>query len=491
MGDTVQSGFSRVFLIESQAGPAHTPSYQGLWRAGAVSWDQGDVTRTYKPDPDQYDKFVVDYKTVGEPGSPEVPITARYTMDASKLLKLARNGCDHDLQIHFGKCRDPRDFNGGWEKILILESARITTYGTGELGALDPTQRAPVDEEVPFSGEDLYEVSRLGLAMKGKTDTVREIVDILVCDSATCGLCGLPSDGCSTVLALMNPAYAGRMTVLYSIDGGITWTSSSVATANVNATGDQIFCIGQYTVVLSEYDAAYYYTPTADLLAGTAVWVKMSTGIVALHPPRCGFSAGTIYNWFAGVDGVIYFTDNITTGVTIQDPGTATVEDINCIHGIDELHLVAVGDNNACITTTNGGDTWAPVTGPAAGINLTCVWMKSEYIWLIGTANGKLYYTQDGGKSFVEKAFTGSGAGVVYDIKFTTNSVGYMSHATAAPSGRILRTIDGGYSWYVLPEGVGAIPANLRLNKITTCENPNVVFGGGLQIGQGIVIGGA
>lgn len=491
MADTAQSGYSRVFIIENMAGPANQPQYQGLWRAGGVSWDQGDVTKTYKPSSTQYNKFDVDYKTVGEPGSPELPITARYTMDLSMLLKLARNGCDHDLQLHFGKCRNPQDFNGGWEKIMILEGAKITNYSTGELGALSPDQRAPIDEEVPFSGEDLYEVKRLGLASKGTDVTTQEIIDITVCDSQTCGLCGLTSDGCSVVLAVMTPAYAGKMSVLYTKDGGLTWASSSITTAAANATPDKILCVGIYTVVLSEYEGGYFYTETADLLAGTATWTKVVTGFSALHPPRAMYSYSQSYTWFVGVDGNIDFTSDILNGVTAQSDGTVTVEDLNAIHGIDNMNLVAVGDNNACVFTNNGGDTWVAITGPAPAVNLNVVWMRTAEEWFVGTAGGNLYYTRDSGLTWTLKAFPGSATGSITDLEFTTPSVGYMSHTTTTPAGRLLRSIDGGYSWYVLPEGTGSIPTNIRLNAVTVCVDANIVFAGGATNSSGIIVGGA
>jgi hypothetical protein len=70
----------------------------------------------------------------------------------------------------------------------------------------------------------------------------------------------------------------------------------------------------------------------------------------------------------------------------------------------------------------------------------------------------------------------------VRHIVFSSPSVGYLAHSTTAPAGRILRTINGGFSWYVLPEASGfSIPANDYVAKLAPCENEvNLIYGGGL-----------
>ena len=145
--------------------------------------------------------------------------------------------------------------------------------------------------------------------------------------------------------------------------------------------------------------------------------------------------------------------------------------------------------------TRNGGTTWAPITGPNPGVNLNAVWMRGKDEWFIGDAGGQLWYTIDGGNTWTEKTFTGSGAGVIRDIKFINGTVGYMAHDTGTPAGRILRTVDGGYSWYVLPEGDTVLPANDRINAVAPCSeaDPNTVYGGGLadDAVDGIIVKGA
>lgn len=477
------NAFSRVFSIEDTAGPENIPEYQGLWKAGAATWAQGDITRIRVPDPGRYDAFLTAGKIRGEQGTPQITIMARYTHDLSDMLALVRKGCESDIQIHMGLCQDPRDFNGGWDKILVLTKALPTNYSTDDLGAMMDSERAVINEEIPFSGEDLFEIKKLGFQEQATTQTVQEVVDIVVCDSISCGLCGVPSNGCDKVFALTmsfgaSPGLPAE--IIWTADGGGTWEDTTITTLAANEDPDAMDCVGTYLVVVSQESISLHYALIADILTSSETWVEVATGFVAAGAPVDIWSADPTHTWIVGLGGYIYFTGDVTAGVSVQTAGTVTTQPLRAIHGLDALTLVAVGDSNALLYTNNGGSTWSSITGPAVGVALNTVWMQSEREWWVGTAGGRLFYTLNAGTTWTEKAFSGSGAGVVRDIKFFNGTIGYMSHDTAAIVGRIFRTIDGGHSWYILPEGNGSIPVNDRINALAVCEDPNTVFGAGL-----------
>jgi photosystem II stability/assembly factor-like uncharacterized protein len=459
------NSYSRVWFQEGGAGPSKARTYHGNWQAGAVSWDKGDLTTIREPDPNSYGKFIRVGRFRGEPGDPELPLRARYTQQRSVLLRAARRDCAHTLQVHIGTCRDPQDFARGWEKTLILEEAAITSYGTDDLGALGPDETAPINEDVPFTGTDLYEVTRLNFSEQGGALVTREITSVYVCDSEQCGACGVSSDGCQVVLALEGAVSASpglAASLLLTTDGGATWVERSITTLAATERGDRVFCVGSNVIVISSASESLHYAPLADLVANTATWTEVTTGFVATKGPIAAWTLGATETWFVGEGGYIYYSADPTGGVEVSDAGSVTTSDLNDVHFVD------------------GGVTWTELTGPAVGVVLNAVWMKSPTEWLVGTAGGALYYTVDSGVNWTIKAFPGSGAGSVRDIVFVTPSVGYMAHSTATPAGRILRTIDGGYSWYVLPEGSGAIPENDYVGQLAVCVEPNIVFGGGL-----------
>lgn len=499
MPEVMKSAYSRVFLLKDMAAPNHVPVYEGLWRAGALSWAQGDVTVIYKPSGTTYGSFDTAGKVPGEPSSPELVIGARFTDDLSDLLKLAAGGCDHDVQVHFGKCQDPRDFNGGWDKVVVIESARLSDYGTEDLGALEPSQNAAVNEEVTFTGERAYEIKRITFATKAGTIVTREVVDIEFCDVASCGSCGISSDGCNIVLAITlsagaSPGLTGQ--VIFSKDAGLTWAYTLIDTLTVAEAASAAACVGSNFVIVSNDSDSLHYAPTVDIMNGVETWVEVTTGFVLAGAPNAISSVGPTFTWIVGDAGYIYFSESIPDGVEVQDAGTATSQNLNAVHALDSENVVAVGAANAVVRTTNGGLTWEAITGPAVGVALTAVWMVTEDLWFVGTGagSGKLYYTTDAGVNWTEKTFPGStGLGAVKDIKFSSRTVGYMAHNTAAPAGRILRTIDGGNSWYIAPEGTGTIPTNQGINAIAVCPDVNKVYGGGVTVvaGDGIIVAGA
>ena len=494
----LNSDLSRVWLTAFGAGPGNQPSYEGLARADTPDWALGDITPIHIPDPDSYGRFLVAGVTRGAQALPTLTVMWRYTLDqASALDRIVRNGCEHDIQIHMGECQDPQSFNQGWEKILILAQASATNWSTGQIGALSPEERALVNEEVPFTGRLIYHIYRMTYEEQATSEIVQEIVDVVICDSVTCGACGIPSNGCDRVLALTLTAGGSPglpAEIVFSSDGGLTYSDTNISTLAANEDPNEFACVGINLVVVSEDSDSLHYAPIANIFAGTEVWTEVTTGFVATNGPLAIHSESPRHVWIVAENGYIYFSSDVTAGVVVQDAGVVTIQDLLSVHAYDILNVVAVGNSNAVVVTSNGGDTWTAITGPNPATVLNTVWMRGPDEWFVGDAGGQLWYTLDGGANWTEKIFPGSGTGQVRDIHFATAAVGFMSHDTAIPAGRILRTIDGGNSWYIAPENNTLVPANDRFNMVAPCINdPNIMWAGGLADdgADGILVKGA
>lgn len=481
----VRTPFSRVFIQEGSS-PAIAPEYQALARATTVDFSLGDITPVRQPSVSRYGQFTTIDNIRGQPDNPTLPIEARYRPTLSDLLRIANTGCEIEIHVHFGRCQNPEDFDGGWDKQLILEQALPSNYSTTDLGALDADQDATIEETVSFEGQRVYEVKKLLGGEQAAAEIVAPVVDVEICDSVSCGECGIASDGCQIVFVLASELSGSPglgVELLFTINGGSTYSSTTITTIGAGENATAMKCVGTNLVVVSEDSNSIHIAPIADILAGTETWTEVTTGFTVGDEPTAMYSAGATATWFAGNNGTIYFTADVTTGVTQQTSGSLTTEDLNDIDGLNRLNVVAVGNNNAVLVTENGGTTWALApSGPAAGVNLNTVVMRSALEWLVGTADGRLFFTRDAGVNWTEKAFPGSGAGVVHDLSFASRNVGYMAHSTATPAGRILRTTNGGFSWVVLPEQAGqVIPANDQVSTLAACiDDVNVVFGGGI-----------
>lgn len=497
MADYAKTGFSRVFLIDGGARPDHAPIYQSCLRAGGISKGFGDITTIYCPSPVAYDQFVEVDSYRGAAERATTSLMGRYLADtASALLRIAEQGCGADVHIHIGKCTDPTKFNT-YTKAVVLEGAYISSWSTDELGALSPDERNMVGETAELSATTVYEVLPLSFGEVASSVVTNEVLDVVICDSVACGECEEISTGCQKIYAITKAEGGSGGTapdVVFTINGS-TWFATDIDELSSAQDPSGIACLGDYVCVVSNAAGSLCYTAKADL-DGTGVpadWSEITTGFVGA-PNDCFRAVGGIYMYVCGDTGYIYRTSDPTAGVTVLDAGAATTENLNAIMMFSDAFGVTVGANGA-VAYTADGVSWTGITGPVgAGTNLTSVWCISETVWFVGTSAGTLYYTVDKGASWTIKGFPGSGTGVVHDIAFASTAVGYLSHATVAPLGRILRTSDGGYSWNVLPEGTGSMADNDRFNALAACPaDVNFVVGVGLGANgaDGIIVAGA
>jgi photosystem II stability/assembly factor-like uncharacterized protein len=484
--DVTLAGESRVWIAENGAGPGQSFVYQGCMRIGDTSWPQGDITRIECPDPNRYNEFIEVAAVQGARERVSTEVMGRYPRDLSFMLELARRRCRFDMHVHVGECKNPQDFNGGWEKIKVYRDVRPTEWSDENAGALESGDQNPTNETLAASAAEIFEVTQISFAKKATAEAVREIVASAVCDEISCGDCDEPSVGCQKIFMLMvgTGATPGTLpSVLFSDDAGLTWDSADIDTLFSGETPSGVACVSGNLVVVSQ-DGGFHYAVIDELLAGTETWVEVDPYDGGIFPefPVAISSADARHTWAVGTGGYIWFAEDPELDWIEQDAGVATTQDLADVHAYSADVVVAVGASNAIVYTDNGGDTWQAITGPAVGVNLTAIWVHSPTSWLVGTAAGTLFYTRNAGQTWTAISLKGSPTGI-QDIQFANDTIGYMAIDTAGPLGKILRTRDGGATWYLLPEktATGTIPANDQVNALAACkDNVNVIYGGGL-----------
>ncbi len=478
---------TRVWSIKNKAGPNNPPIYQGCMKAGSIVKPKGEPTIVTCPDPNKFHGFKIVGKVPGEEGLPGLTIMARYTEDASDLLEWLNRGCDVDLQMHIGRCKSPLDHLEGWDKILVLEAAQPGDYSMADFGALEQADLTNILEEMPFKGQELYEIRQMAFEEQAEDEVVQEILAIIVCDNVSCGDCADPSDGCEKVFAItvtVGGSPGARAELIFTADAGTVWQDTEIDTLPADEEPTDLACVGLNVVVISNDSDSLHYAAKADILTGTETWVAMATGFVAAGSPNAIVSISPRHTWIVGDGGYVYFTQDPTNSVVVQTAGTVVTDDLNAIHALDTEDVVAVGDDNALIVTRNGGDVWTAVTGPRDSVVLTAVWMRNKDEWWVGCADGTLWYTIDAGVNWTQKILPDqANITEIADIKFSTQTVGWVVVKIGdTPAGRILRSINGGYEWYLAPEGNRTLPANDHINEIAICtEDPNLVYAGGLS----------
>lgn len=480
-----KTAFSRVFLIEGRATPAHEPAYQSCMRTSGIEQSFGDVQRIECPSPDEYGQFEEVGSIQGAIERASSSLMGRYAADvASTLLALGLQRCAVDVQVHFGKCTNPRVFNT-FTKALVWEDVTLTSYGTEDLGALGSDENAAIMETSNLSIGKFYEVLPMTLQQRASTTVTNELVDAVVCDLRTCGECGEFSDGCYKAFVLQGGVLGSPGTapdVIYTSDKGAVWGTDEILTMANTETADAIACLSDYVIVISNDTNSLHYKEKDTLLDGTGGgWTEVATGFVLGGEPNDIWSVG-VGAFIVGDDGYVYYCTDPAAGVSVLDAGEATGNALYAVHALSSTQAVAVGATDTVIYTING-IAWAAANATGAGTDLTGVWMRTETEWWVTTTDGKLYYTLNSGTTWTLKALPGTAITALYDIQFVTASVGFVA-GIAGGIGALWRTYDGGYSWVRLPEGTGSLPGSAtKFNAIAGCiHDPNFIIAVGADV---------
>lgn len=490
------AGQFRVWLVEGGVHPSRPPLYKAVHKLDDPSQSYGDETRIEVPSGDRFNQFTSVGSIQGEVERASFGLSGRYTEDLSDLLRLAKKRCRVDAFALIGKCKNPQDFTNGWEKILFLRDGKISTWAGENFGALESGDQNISGESVEMSSDDMYEFGLIGLSEVADTEASAEIHTIDICDDESCGDCDDESDGCQRVLATMAGVGATPGTLpqlLYSDDEGVTWNTQDIDTLFSNEVAADGECVGGNFVIVSNDSGSLHFINVDDLYLGNGVWSEVNLGFNAAGAPNAIWSYNVRNTWIVGDGGYIYFTQDPTSSVTVQDAGIATTQKLVAVHSYSEDYVMATGALNAVVYTTNGGETWNSITGPAVGLTLRTCWMWSKSVWFIGDNTGQLWYTTDSGNSWTEKILP-AGIDNIDKIEFVNDAEGYMIARKGSGAARILRTMTGGYEWKILPDGsLTSTPAADYFNDMAVCgPGQNLVFAAGLDddASTGIIVKG-
>jgi photosystem II stability/assembly factor-like uncharacterized protein len=267
-----------------------------------------------------------------------------------------------------------------------------------------------------------------------------------------------------------------------STDAAVTWAAASADPfgADVHIRSLVRIAMGgnTYRIIAIRHGAATTQGAVAYTNPDSISWTTVNLGgATAGHG---GMYGGALWArnkdaiWAAVRAGYIY--KSIDAGVTWTAKESAAIHsgDYNYIHfEPGGKYGIAVGAADIIALSGNGGDSWTVGTATGAAVALNCAWRLSKNRIWVGTANGRLYYSNDGGVTYTRRTgWEGDGVGQVRDMFWIDEYTGFIAVNNATPVGSILRTTNGGYTWKKLTLNPST---NAGINKIWAAHQ-NLVY---------------
>lgn len=455
-------------------GPNTAPVYLGCHQLGDVDEPQGDIELIYCPDPAAPNRFIVVGSTQGAAGA----ITTTVTADvADELDYLERVKCPFTLFVHMVDS-GRKDVFTNYRRSFVLVNARTTSRGLANMAARTPDDNGRSEQTFDLSSEYMLRVVQLSINRQSISET-SHINDIIFCNEERCRTDDSPAQlACEVGYAVTDAPTGSPSTtanVLKTTNGG-TWaaTTTDPFAAALNISGVECFELGrdEKRVIVSRGTtvgadpAAIAYTDD-----GGVTWTTVEVGVIDgefIPSPKSMFALDRNNIWVGTNLGNIYFSDSAGLSWELIEPNVIHNADWHAVHFVDENIGWAAGDANIIARTVDGGVSWSVVAGPsaeAANDVLALSVLDRNRAW-VGYSSGRLYFTNDAGVTWEERAFSGSGVGQVKGVSFYNGDMlGYMIVNNGSSLGKVLRTINGGHDWESM-----TTPVNLGLNAITICN---------------------
>jgi len=386
-----QTGFAKV-------APSLSPFE---WLGACSRWsglteDLGDIEWTQCQDPAESGAFVVDAELVSSGKSADGSLIMKKSVRNKIATSMKKCRWHLDIRYQLGSRRDD-PFN--WESIDRLCEAKFTEYSTDDESAYSDDDQGEVIITAPFKGRPpIYHLWRLSSELL-TDDAITDMISALaVCNAEVCPAESAPGEGCRVVYG--TAAIGGNPYFGLSTDSGktVTWQAFDGTNGTPNWAGaiTGIACLGSLIIAVSPTDGAHAYS-----LDGGESWTEVTLADYAAHAPFAVAIWSPNDIWICGAGGYIWkSTDSGASASTAEggDAGDVTTQDLYRIKCYTEDVVLAVGDNNAIVFTSNSGDIWQPVPGPAAkaATLITSFCFVERMIWALVYVDGDLYWTDKG-----------------------------------------------------------------------------------------------
>lgn len=482
----VLTGEGRVFVNPDGQGCGRPYRFHNCMKIDALDKSLGDVTPIYCPDESRYDQFVEVASIKGADSRYTSTLTGRLPVDSESVLEyILRKGCTFNMQVHYGKCAVPSDFND-FEVALIFQDVRLTSYALTPLVALTPDERAIVDESSAISIGNYYRVFSLTRTQTGQNLTTAAgtfVGEIVWCDSANCGDCGITSDGCQ--LGFVLQATGSQTNIGYTIDGGLSWNFKVIgltSALNNQIEESSLTCDG------SNIHVAYRMNGTTtvvqvipiDEIVGVGsplvTTVLTATTTYEINIPRNSSSYVYYFGTASSGGEVIYVNDKSTGLIELLSYDTVNTNFTTFSASVLNDDNVLIGGGNGQYIYSNRFGAFNSGTITIDGVpqleRVNDVAMLTDRDWIAVLAT-QVVCTSDRGQTWSRALSIGSTG----KINFVDNILGYLRTGN-----EFWRTLDGGNSWKRI-NSINGLPTPRR---VSICPgNPNVILVSGGPVSTG------
>ena len=435
-------GMTRAFI---QHGGPGTQTYlfglgaqYGTIEGASLPQAVGSIDPIYQPDPRRAQTFRLVGTQSAAPELPSVSVNFHEKMGGIPRQLLAPR-CEFNLYEVHGRCNDLSDFNRGWSGYVNIYSGFKYT-GTVDLGArMSMDGDEALTDGIEATGEAIYPVGEMSFGEEAGTAIVADVLDVVYGTAINCSACGAENDGSKFIYAVTRANVASPSApsqVVYSLNGGQTWTNATITGIGTTAEPRYIDIVNNILFVGTDATTLFYTALNTDTGAPTT-WQSVTLPVAM----RDAWVESPNAIWFVGASA-IYKTTDITIPPALVD---STSDTLLRIHGTGEGVVVAVGHAGLVRYSRNGGISWVTGVAPAAS-NLRAVQVIEDRLWYVGALNGNVYKSVDFGTSWAAITFPGAGTGQINDIVAATREVIWIAQVISSVA-YLITTIDGGFSW--------------------------------------------
>lgn len=446
--EVVQFQHVRGFLQFGEPGAENETEYYGksaqyFFVESLQAPETGSISPIQMPDPMRRRKWRLVGRELTPPDLPSYSLIL-HEKHGRVPRALGKIGCEFQLFLSVGRCKDPSNFDRGWEDYLhVLEGGIVSDKDHGTRTSM--TDDTPVASTLSVTLADEYAIGPLSFGPQDSTGITAEAVDATFGAPDNCNGCddGVARRYVVSKAVTASPASAAH--VEYKTEE-LGWTTLAITGIGIAAHPAAIRIIGSYLVVLVPSEGAYYYTLINDLTGVPgSTWSKVTSGFDVSGAPNDLYVASPSEVFFVGDGGFIYRTTDLATGVSVVDSGSATSEDLFRIRGAEEM-IIASGDNGAFIVSSDAGLTFSAVAVGSVTDGLTACEIQSSMRFWVGTDAGEVWWTKNSGASWIEKSL-GATLAAIQDIVFVSRSAGFIAATASGPTASIYATQNGGNTW--------------------------------------------